>query len=183
VLTYSSSYQYKYISFFTPAKSLIMIRKSLLLLILLYSFGIAVVQAQNLIIRFTDGTENADQLSSLQKLSFDSGSLVISYKNGSTALYALPEIQKLYFGAITLIPDEPAATENSMSIYPNPALNEIHLENIPAGTSMIFIYRMDGKLVMQQPAKVSTELINISNLECGLYLLVANTKTAKFIKQ
>jgi len=143
----------------------------------------AVVQAQNLIVRFTDGTENTEQLSSLQKLSFADGNLVITYKSGSTALHMLPEIQKLYFGIETLLPEQPISNENRMSIYPNPAWQEINLENIPEGTSMIFIYRMDGKLAMQLPAGTSAEPISISNLESGLYLLRANNQTVKFIKQ
>ena len=157
-------------------------RKSISLSVLLLFAGIGATLAQNLVIRFTDGTENAELLSSLQKLSFADGNLVLTYKSGSTGEFALPAVQKLYFGMQTSVPETALPDENKMYVYPNPAEQEIHLKNVPAGTSMIFIYRMDGKLVMERFASETTELIDISNLQSGFYLLVANNQTVKFIK-
>jgi Secretion system C-terminal sorting domain len=87
-------------------------------------------------------------------------------------------------------PQYPASTKNFIKnedvvIYPNPANNFISISNKNFGENVqLFIYNIDGKLLMQQ--NLSTQNINISKLPNGLYFLrihaegkIYNTKFSK----
>jgi len=140
------------------------------------------LKAQSLVIRLHNGSENPEFISSLQKLSFSDNNLVVSFKAGNTDLYPLSEIQKLYFSSQTSVPEPTVAAGNNLYVYPNPADNELNIQNIPIEASIIYIYRMDGKLMLQTSVPGEAENINISNLQSGFYLLVAHNQTVKFVK-
>lgn len=156
---------------------------SLCLLTAVFFFaGSLAGKAQSLIIRFQDGSENVELLSSLQKLSFSDGNLLMTYHSGSSEMVELTTIQKLYFETQTSIPDDVNITDARLLLYPNPASNEIYLKNIPTGTATVFIYRMDGKLILQIPVSANSETFSVESFAEGFYLLVANDQTIKFIK-
>jgi hypothetical protein len=156
--------------------------KLFLLLFILTATTKSGLMAQSLIVRLNNGNENSRQVSSLQKLSFVDGNLIISYKADSTASFPLADIQKVYFGSVTLVPEAVPFTTNRLTIYPNPVGQELNLLNIPANTSQIFIYRMDGKMMLKMLVSNESETINVSSLASGMYLLVANGESVKFIK-
>lgn len=138
--------------------------------------------AQSLVVRLYNGAESSAQVGSIQKLSFADGNLLISYKTDSTGSFPLADIQKIYFGSETSVPQAEVADPNKLSVYPNPVSQELTLLNIPANISRIFIYSIDGKLVMIVPVSTESETINVSNLESGIYLLIANGQSVRFIK-
>ncbi|MEZ4924136.1 MAG: S8 family serine peptidase [Crocinitomicaceae bacterium] len=74
--------------------------------------------------------------------------------------------------------------EMSVSIYPNPATNSLHISSA-ATDEKYSIYSQDGKLILSVPVK--TEVIDISSLSVGFYVIVIeNTQgrsVQKFIKQ
>lgn len=140
------------------------------------------LSAQSLTVRLNDGSENQELLASVQKLSFADGNLVLSFKTGANNSFPLQEIQKVYFGTQTGLTEILPQHTDKLYIYPNPATQEIMLTHIPAGTSLVFIYRMDGKLMMQCRITGDTSNINLNNLQSGIYLLVAGNQTSKFIK-
>jgi hypothetical protein len=154
----------------------------LFMLFLLFVSGSAKLNAQSLVIRMLDGSETTEMLSSLQKLSFSGDNLLVSYKAGSSSLHPLSEIQKLYFGIPESIPEIAKAADNKLRIYPNPAGQIINLENLPEGTTVINIYRMDGKLMIHSMVYSNADTISISDLPGGIYLLIANNQSVKFIK-
>jgi hypothetical protein len=140
------------------------------------------LKAQSLVIRLNAGSENTQMLGSIQKLSFSDGNLLVSKKSGGTDLFDLSAIAKLYFAIETSIPEYCAPETNRINLYPNPAESELTVRNIPPGTSEIFIYRVDGMLVMKIPVSSEKETIRIDNLHKGLYFLVASGFNLKFIK-
>jgi hypothetical protein len=140
------------------------------------------LHAQNLVIMLHDGTQTSSTLSSIQKLSFSSSDLVLTYKSGTPDQYSLADIQKLYFGLPASLPESELANQTSLTVYPNPANNTICLKNIPEGTTEISIYRIDGRLAQRVSALSANETIPIENLQSGIYFLVANSQTAKFVK-
>ncbi|MHC1776396.1 MAG: T9SS type A sorting domain-containing protein [Lentimicrobium sp.] len=145
-------------------------------------FGFPDINAQSLIIRQKSGTEYPELLSSVRKLTFSASEMSVVFKTGSTDVYGLSEIQKLYFDTETNAAETITDGNGKLSIYPNPADNRIVIRNIPKGTTMINIYRTDGSLLMQQPVLFETETLDVSNLQSGLYLIVANGRSAKFIR-
>ena len=77
--------------------------------------------------------------------------------------------------------------KNSVTFYPNPAQEEIYIENLTEAAE-IEIYTISGKKLLQQQVNSSTENINISNLSAGIYLYAfkrdgKSLKTGKLIKE
>jgi hypothetical protein len=153
-----------------------------LVLFLFFRIGVSELNAQHLTIRLHDGTESTDLLSKIQKLSFSEGNLVLAYKSGSSELYGLSTIQKLYFDNITSVADNSSGDGSKISVYPNPVGNVIMLKNIPGGITPVFIYGVDGKLLIRAEISSDSQTIDVSNLQCGLYLIFADGQAVKFIK-
>lgn len=81
---------------------------------------------------------------------------------------------------------DPALSTNSLTkdeivLYPNPAKNEINLKGI-SKTAAYEIYFTDGKLV-KNGSYNSSESINISKLNSGVYFIKINGKSFKFTKK
>lgn len=154
----------------------------LLMLLLVFRAGLPELKAQSLVIRHTDGTETSEMLNTVQKVTFSVNELLLSFKTGTTDVYGLPTIQKLYFDTETSIDETTPASGSQLSIYPNPANNSITVLNIPKGTNTLFLYRSDGVLMMRQTVSNDSETIDISSLQSGLYFLTTAGNSVKFIK-
>ncbi len=154
----------------------------IVILLLILNAGLPELKAQSLIIRMNNGTENPELLSTVRNLTFSVNDLIVAFKTGSTDVYGLLEIQKIYFDTGTSATSNIPADNKSLSIYPNPADNRIVIRNLPTGTTLINIYRSDGSLILQQAVSSDQETIDISNLQNGLYLIIANGRSAKFIR-
>jgi chitodextrinase len=75
------------------------------------------------------------------------------------------------------------ADTNTLSVYPNPAADQISVRNIPAN-SMISIFTSTGKMIYKQSITNSGEAtFDVSKLKHGMYILKVtdsfSTKTAK----
>ena len=73
------------------------------------------------------------------------------------------------------------AQATELSIYPNPAKDQLHVNGVEANT-IIRIYDMTGKVVMQQTATENT-IINVSELNRGVYVVRAGSSKVKFVKE
>jgi hypothetical protein len=154
----------------------------LTMLLLILMAGLPGLKAQSLVIRLNNGTENPELLSTIRNLTFSASDMMVAFKTGSTDVYGLSDIQKLYFDTGTASATNILADDSKLSIYPNPADNRIVIRNIPKETTMINIYRSDGSLILQQAVTSDQETIHVSNLQSGLYLIIANGRSAKFIR-
>jgi hypothetical protein len=153
-----------------------------LILFLFFRIGVSEVNAQNLTIRLNDGTESSDLLSTIQKLSFSDGNLVLAYKSGSSEIYGLSTVQKLYFDNQTFIAEYTSNGVSRITVYPNPVDNVITLQNIPEGNTQVLIYSIDGELLVKTQISSDKESIDVANLQSGFYLLIANDQAVKFMK-
>jgi hypothetical protein len=157
-------------------------KKLILLVFLILCSWKSNLNAQNLVVKLNNGTQNSELLNTVKKLSFANGDLLVSFKTGIPDSYSLAEIQKLYFGLETSVPDLELNDENKLSIYPNPVNQTVTIQNILAGTSELKIFRMDGKLVLLTSEISETETLDLGNLPAGIYLLIAKNQSVKFIK-
>ncbi len=139
--------------------------------------------AQNLFVGLKSGSVNNYPLESVDKLSFSVSDLIVSLKTGSPVSYGLSTVQKLYFNETVSVGEPAIISVKPLRIFPNPAHQSITIENLPSGTSTLFIYRMDGQLAQTTPFTSETLKLDISGLSSGLYLLFVNGRTAKFLKQ
>jgi len=153
-----------------------------LMVILLFRFTMPELKAQNLIIQQNNGSVNYETLSSVQKLSFLDGNLVVAFKSGSNDSYGLSTITKLYFDVHTSVSESTSQQSTQLTVFPNPVNNELSVQNMPEGATLVYIYRIDGELVFRTQVSSGNETIDVSNLQSGLYILIAKGCTAKFIK-
>jgi hypothetical protein len=154
----------------------------MLILVLFFRIGASEAKAQHLTIRLNNGNESTDLLSTIQKLSFSDGNLVLAYKSGSSKSFGLATIQKLYFDNQTSVTEYTSGEASAITVYPNPVDNVILLQNIPEGIIHVFIYGIDGKLLVKTQIFSGVESIDVTNLQSGFYLLLANGQAVKFIK-
>jgi len=75
-----------------------------------------------------------------------------------------------------------------LNVYPNPADNQITINNIAEGTSMIVVTDLLGQTIFSAPSTSKNAVINTSNFAPGVYfinLVKANGEktTVKFIRQ
>ncbi len=73
---------------------------------------------------------------------------------------------------------------NNWMVYPNPIENnEIHLQGVPAGSS-VRLYSLDGSTLLQTVISQEDEILNLSKLSAGQYLLViGENNTYKILKK
>ena len=85
---------------------------------------------------------------------------------------------------VTLVKDlATAETQSGLVVYPNPAIDFIHIKTTRLDIEKVFIFDLSGKLIMAETSKD----INISNLPTGNYVLSIKTydgiKSFKVIKK
>ncbi len=162
-----------------------MSKKIILLLLLLYSGNyLFSLKAQNLYVDLKNGIENIKQIGSIQKLTFENNKLVFTYISGTSEMFSVSSIKKISFiSAFTGIDVvDLEQNNNQISVYPNPVANELNFKNLPEGSSNLFIYRMDGALVLQTQITDFENTVDLSNLTVGIYLVRVNNQILKISK-
>lgn len=87
-----------------------------------------------------------------------------------------------------LVADLPIESfKGDIAIYPNPANTIIHVDNIMDEDSKLFIYAMDGRVILDQELSKNKNVVSIKNLASNNYLLSVTVKdkvvmTKKIIK-
>lgn len=99
---------------------------------------------------------------------------------GTEGTYFFDNI-KVYEGSL---PTEPSAIDNaiaeSLTVYPNPATNNITISNIEQGTEVSIINTI-GSIVMLKTAETESLTIDISDLKSGMYFISNGNSTTKVI--
>lgn len=78
--------------------------------------------------------------------------------------------------------------DNNLSVYPNPANNELNFKIEDTEVSSVKVFGMDGKLILNQSFNSTSGTINVSSLTSGFYIYeitASNGATAKntFVKK
>ncbi|MDR2684474.1 MAG: T9SS type A sorting domain-containing protein, partial [Prevotellaceae bacterium] len=71
------------------------------------------------------------------------------------------------------------AEQNKILIYPNPAISELKITNYKDG-GIMRIFDVTGKII--NIVELSNNLINVSNLNVGIYFLQIDNQVVKFVK-
>jgi len=79
------------------------------------------------------------------------------------------------------------AVQNRFSFYPSPASDRLYLSNIAAGAK-ITVSNLMGQKVKTMTTQNVSDILNISDLQSGVYLLTytdkqGNTTSSKFVKK
>lgn len=152
-------------------------------LFILFSTLFLELSAQNsLIVKLNNGSQSGTLLSSLDRISFLNGNVILKNIDETTSSIVLSDINRITFGIFTVIPNV-INDVNKISVYPSPATNTIFLKNVIGEKLNIQIIRLDGAVMKNEQVFDSNQPIDISNLANGLYLLRVNNTTLKFTKQ
>ena len=60
---------------------------------------------------------------------------------------------------------------NSINLYPNPAIDRVYINNTETKNAKIHIYNMTGESVLQRELSSGTNEIDISSLTSGIYVV------------
>lgn len=155
------------------------------LLLLAFTLGLAfplAAQSTQMTIQMNDGSERTFFMNESDRVYFeDNETLVVEIavygKDVRSDRFNLADIRKITCQETEGV-SETAST--SVSLSPNPTHDAFMLRNLH-GKQSISIYALDGRLV--KSAEVSEDqLIDISNLPIGLYLVKTESCTLKMIK-
>ena len=90
------------------------------------------------------------------------------------------EITKVEF--VTSLEGTIEIVENEFEIYPNPATSYVNIKSEMTGKGEISIYDMTGRLVKNvSVSDLSNAMINLSDIEKGIYLININGKKEKVV--
>ena len=162
-----------------------MSKKIILLLFLIYlASSLSALKAQNLYVDFKNGIESARQIGSIQKLTFVNNKLVFNYISGTSEVFSISNIQKISFvSAFTSVDDiNTNNPENKISVFPNPVSDQLSFKNLPQGISELYIYRMDGALLIHTQINENVNSVDLSALSVGIYLIRVNNQIIKICK-
>ena len=67
-------------------------------------------------------------------------------------------------------------------IYPNPTIGEIEISNLPINSSLT-IFSLSGAILKEINTTKSSEIIDISDLESGIYFISNSDKNNYFVKK
>ena len=155
------------------------------LLLLAFTLGLAfhlAAQSTQMTIHLNDGTERTYFMSESDRVYFeDNETLAVELaaygKNFRSDRYNLSDIRK-----ITCQETESVSETSNASVFlsPNPTHDAFMFHNL-YGKQSVSIYALDGRLV--KSVEVSeNQLIDISDLPIGLYLVKSESCTLKIIK-
>ena len=155
------------------------------LLLLAFIIGLAfnlAAQSTQMTIHFNDGSERSYYLSENDRVYFeDNETLVVELaiygKDVRSDRFNLADIRKITCQETVdtnenLLPD--------LSIFPNPVHDALMLPNLK-GTMQAQLYTLDGKLIKSFEI-TEGQIVDISDLPIGMYLLNVDSKTLKLMK-
>lgn len=169
-------------------------KKVILSTIFLLVLGLTGLRAQlQLNVTEKAGTVSSFALSSIGKLSFSEGNLLVNKTSGITSTFGLSNIQKLTFAPSTVgVKNIASKGSSSISLYPNPVIDELQLsyESIQAKTLQVEIIDLQGRVlhreVISNQNGSNHAIIPLSQLGKGLYLCRMQygdkSETIKFLK-
>ena len=102
--------------------------------------------------------------------------------NSSTSGWDLTMRQNSYWSKNSIETDILDPDNNSISLYPNPAVNELYLTGVETNT-VVAIYDMSGKLVKTINNYFAGSPIDVSDIGVGVYVIKAQSKVAQFVKK
>ena len=136
-------------------------------------------QSTLMTIYMNDGSERSYYMSESDRVYFeDNERLVVEITlNTKSERFNLADIRKITCSETVGISE---ASDASVYLSPNPVHDVVMLHNL-SGRQFVSIYALDGRL-MKSTEVVGDQLIDISNLPIGLYLVKTETQTLKMIK-
>lgn len=74
-------------------------------------------------------------------------------------------------------------TYRSLKVYPQPAQNELFVSDLPQGKKTLALQDLLGKVVWSKESLLESEVIDLSALQKGMYLLVVEAEGRRFTEK
>ena len=160
-------------------------RQKLLIITILVFMSVVTggIQAQSsLIFKMSDGTQLEKDLSSVKKITFSGGNLLLNISGGDNTIVSLPAIVSMVFNRTPSNIESSLEDRESLAVYPNPATDILYIKNAPAKESEVLVFTADGRMVLRSHVFSSEQPVDVSSLSPGFYLLKINSWVFKFRK-
>lgn len=128
-----------------------------------------------------DGHETSWPVGQVEKLLFSEEGIGVLPINGELAKYPYYEVDRVKLWA------EPSSVRemtvgNAMAVWPSPAISYINVAGVQKGDEIRLISR-DGAIAVSVEATEGINLIDVSRLPSGTYIVAAADKRVKIIKK
>ena len=155
------------------------------LLLVALTIGLAMhitAQSTQMTVHLNNGTEHTYYMSETDRVYFDDNETLVveiaAYGKGILSdRYNLDDIRKITCAETESVVE---ASETKLSLSPNPVHDSFVLRNLN-GKENLRIFSLDGKLVKSVEASES-QIVDISDLPMGVYLVKTERQTLKMIK-
>jgi len=74
-------------------------------------------------------------------------------------------------------------TYRSLKIYPQPAQHELFVSEMPQGKKTMYLHDLLGKVVWHKESLLESEVIDLSALQKGMYILEVQTENNRFTEK
>lgn len=148
---------------------------------MLLLLGSVFVKAQTTVtVNYFDESNQVFSVEESGKLFFNDDNLMINTNGTNTTSIPVELIKRITFSEETMETTE-LTTEN-LVLYPNPATNFIRIQSNSGELIDVKIYSMQGQLLLSGKY-FSSENIDVSSLEKGIYVVKADKSNLKMIKK
>ncbi len=153
----------------------------------IFALYVLPISAQSLYVRNTNETQSVYSLSTISKITFSGGNVIVHKTDNSTVTHAISEIRYMSFSDYVDI-FMPREQEDVLTVYPNPASNLLNI-NLPSDKlgGELHVLSLDGKTLMSHKLVDSQTAIDINSLPQGVYfcryIYGTHSETVKIIKQ
>lgn len=153
----------------------------------IFALYVLPVSAQSLYVRNTNETQSVYSLSTISKITFSGGNVIVHKTDNSTVTHAISEIRYMSFSDYVDI-FMPREQEDVLTVYPNPVSNLLNI-NLPSDKlgGELHVLSLDGKTLMSHKLVDSQTAIDINSLPQGVYfcryIYGTHSETVKIIKQ
>lgn len=125
----------------------------------------------------TNGDSQNYQLTSASKIQFLNGSLI--FNNISTT--PIQQIRKITFNTPTEA-KEITALQPHPVLSPNPAKDYVIFSNLPAKEEIVSVYSITGAIILTSRISSSSNILDISMLNKGAYVVKTQNFSIRLIK-
>jgi hypothetical protein len=89
---------------------------------------------------------------------------------------------QVYTMACAVNVEEAPVKKSELQLYPNPAKNNVSLVGLEKGTS-VEVYDLTGRILFKDKAQSDRMEISVSKWNAGVYLVRADGKTLRLVKE
>jgi hypothetical protein len=136
-----------------------------------------------LYLSFQDNSTREIDLTTFSKMTFGNGVVRFVYLNAVTDDYAVSTIKRIGFSPDESLNIDEKQFSKLIELYPNPTDRFLYFSNIVEATQMVNIYSLQGLMVYSGMVNHEQQVIDVSTLSSGVYLLKIGAQTLKFMKR